>query len=152
MDADQLLQSLGVALGLPDLRFNASGCARLAIDRAPALNFERSETGAIQLYSVLGPLRPDGREALYAQLLAGNLFGTATAGNTLAVDELQGEVLLCRTVSTESIGAPAFATLVEAFVGAAEDWQGRLSNAPAEMSSTAPAFTAPRMMDNFLRG
>ncbi|HVZ45063.1 MAG TPA: type III secretion system chaperone [Ramlibacter sp.] len=154
MDPDQLLQSLGLALGLPNLRFDGNGCARLAIDGAPALNFERDGNGAIHLYSVLGPLpMPDSREAVYTQLLQGNLFGASTAGATLAIDELHGEVVLCRTVVTEFTSAPAFSTLVETFVDAAENWQGKLSKSPASNASSAsPLAAPPQRMDHFLRG
>jgi hypothetical protein len=150
MDLDQLLQSLALNLGLPpDLRFDANGCARIAIDGAPALNFERDTAGsAMHLYSVLGPLPSEGREALYTQLLQGNLFGASTAGASLAIDELHGEVVLRCTVANESISAPAFASLVEAFVGAAEDWHDRLTRAP----DATPDAAAPRMMEHFLRG
>jgi hypothetical protein len=152
MDADQLLQSLGLALGLPNLRFDGNGCARIAIDGAPALNFERDESGAIHLYSVLAPLPPEGREALYGQLLQGNLFGTATAGASLAIDTLLGEILLCRTVFSELVTAQAFSAQVEAFVAAAEDWQRRVAGMPVAGGAEAGAPAAPRMMEHFLRG
>jgi hypothetical protein len=152
MDLDQLLQSLAVTLGLPTLRFDANGCARIAIEGAPALNFERDTSGtALHLYSVLGPLPSEGRETLYTQLLQGNLFGTATAGASLAIDDLHGEVVLCRTVKTDAINGPAFAALVETFVAAAEDWQGRLNSAPAAAQMASEPL-APRMMSQFLRG
>lgn len=151
MDTDQLLQSLGLALGLANLRFDANGCARLAVDGAPALNFERDTAGGIHLYSVLGPVPPEGREAVFSQLLQGNLFGTATSGGTLAVDELHGEIVLCRNVNAEMISASAFESLVEAFVAAAEDWQSRLGKAPAAAAEVGMPM-APRLMDHFLRG
>lgn len=151
MDAEQLLQTLAVTLGLPDLRFDHNGCARLAIDGAPALNFERDASGGIHLYSVLCSLPSERREAVYEQLLKGNLFGTATAGATLAVDELHREIVLCRTVSCENATGPGFSTLVEAFVGAAEDWQGRLSRAPEGDETPVMPVAAQGMMQHFLR-
>ncbi|MBC7599823.1 MAG: type III secretion system chaperone [Polaromonas sp.] len=151
MDTDQLLQSLGLSLGLSNLRFDTNGCARLAIDGAPALNMERDAVGGLHLYSVLGPLPPEGREELYAQLLQGNLFGTSTGGATLAIDELHAEIVLCSNVKAEQASAPEFAAHVEAFVAAAEDWQSRLGKPSADDHSAAMAV-APRMMDHFLRG
>jgi hypothetical protein len=154
MDPDQLLQSLGLSLNVPDLRFDGNGCARLAIDGAPALDFERGGQGILHVYSVLGPLPPEGREAVYAELLKGNLFGAATAGASLAVDFLYGEIVLCRTVATEHAVAHVFATEIEAFVAAAEDWKARLIGAPRDAAITdhGGRFPAPRMMDHFLRG
>lgn len=152
MDSDQLLQSLGLSLGLSNLRFDANGCARIAIDGAPAINFESDDAGAMHLYSVLGLIPPEGREALYAQLLNGNLFGASTAGATLALDELHGEIVLCRTIITAQASGPAFSSLVEAFVAAAEDWQGRLASAPASDAPSVHQSMAPQMMEHFLRG
>jgi hypothetical protein len=150
MDPEQLLQSLATALSLPDLRFDGNGCARLAIDDAPALNFERTNS-AVHLYSVLAPLPPEGRESLYAQLLKGNLFGEATAGCSLAIDEPRNEILMCRTVVAEFASGPSFVSLVELFVDTARDWQGRIAYAPAS-DSDSPSLTAPMMMDQFVRG
>jgi hypothetical protein len=154
MDPEQLLQSLGLALNVPNLRFDANGCARLAIDGAPALDFERGGSGILHVYSVLGPLPPDGREALYSELLKGNLFGASTAGASLAVDFLYSEVVLCRTVPTEYAVAHIFAAEIEAFVAAAEDWKARLAAAPgdARVENSSASFPQPRMMDHFLRG
>ena len=151
MDTDQLLQSLGLSLGLTNLRFDANGCARLAIDGAPALNMERDAIGGLHLYSVLCPLPPEGREAIYAQLLQGNLFGTSTGGAALAIDELHGEIVLCCNVKADLASAPEFASQVEAFVAAAEDWQSRLDKAPVD-DATDVRPSAPQMMSHFLRG
>lgn len=150
MDPDQLLQSLGLTLGLPNLRFDEHGCARVTVEGAPALDFERQER-VVHVYSVLGPVPPEGREALYAQLLQGNLFGASTAGASLSIDELQGEVVLCRAFVAESTTAQGFASDVEAFVGAAEDWQARLTGANPD-APDATSREAPRMMSHFLRG
>jgi hypothetical protein len=152
MDPDQLLQSLGLSLDLPNLRFDGNGCARLLIDDAPALNFERDANGAIHLYSVLAPLPPDGREALFANLLRGNLFGESTAGASLAIDEPRGEILICRTVVAELMTGPAFVTMVEVFVDAAQNWAGRITHAPSSSASTAASFGAMPMLDHFMRG
>lgn len=158
MDADQLLQSLGLALNVPNLRFDENGCARLAIEGAPALDFERGSSGILHIYSVLGRLPPDGREALFGELLKGNLFGATTSGASLAVDFLHGEIVLCRLIATEQASGHVFAKEVEAFIAAAEDWARRLAegpsaSAPASMGSAIEArFPAPQLMDHFLRG
>lgn len=152
MDTDQLLASLGLTLGLPNLRFDDNGCARLAIDGAPALNFERDASGGLHLYSVLAPVPPEGREALYAQLLQGNLFGTSTAGASLAIDDIHGEVVLCSNVNAAQASASGFSAQVEAFVAAAEDWQGRISRAPAADAPHSGQLVEPRLMSHFLRG
>jgi hypothetical protein len=150
MDPEQLLQSLATTLDLPGLRFDGHGCARIAIDDAPALNFERTSS-AIHLYSVLAPLPPEGRESLYAQMLKGNLFGEATAGSSLAIDEPRNEILMCRTVVAEFASGPSFVSIVEQFVDTAREWQGRIAHAPAS-DVDSHSLAAPMMMDQFVRG
>jgi hypothetical protein len=137
MDADQLLQSLAVNVGMPELRFDNNGCARIAVDGAPAVNFEREEDGdALHVYSVIGPLPVENREAVYRQLLDANLYGNATGGASLAVDTLRAEVVLCRTFGAGVASAAAFVADVESLVAAAEDWQERLKR-PVEDEETS---------------
>lgn len=149
MDADQLLQGLGLAAGLPQLRFDAQGCACLLVDGRLKLNFEHdADSRSIHVYTALGPLPASGREALYAQLLQANLFGAGTQGATLAVDAADQEVVLCRSVAVDATGADAFATLVDAFVAAAEHWAQRLDGSTPAAAPEPPAV--PRF-DAFLR-
>ena len=143
--ADQLLLDLGQTAGLPQpLRFDAQGCARLVFDTRLAIDFERDDdAGVLQVYSVLGPLPAEGREALYQRLLEANLFGSATAGATLAVDGQTREVVLCRTVDVQETGGPAFVRLVERFVAAAEDWKKLLLSGASAGPSASPAGAGP---------
>jgi hypothetical protein len=137
MTADQLLHELGLTMGLPGLRFDASQCARLMFDGKTALNFEHdAAAGCIHLYGTLAPLPAAGREALFQQLLQANLFGAQTGGATLAVDAAHHEVVLCRSVPLEGGTGAAFAAVVERFVAALEEWSSRLAGA-------APAAGAP---------
>ena len=130
MDSNQLLHSLSESLGVPELRFDDNGCARLATDGAPAINFERDPAGTIHAYSVLATLPAEGREALYEQLLQGNLFGAATSGAALAVDTGGNEVLLCGVLATKQTTPELFAAQFEHFVGAAQKWQAQLARTP----------------------
>ena len=151
MDADQLLNSLGIAMGLQQLAFDEQGCARLMFDGKLAVNLEHEAGSAVlQMYSVVGELPPEDREVLYAMLLKANLFGGETQGATLAVDPLQHEIVLCRTVALEGLPAAAFAAQVEAFVSTTEHWQQRLAGGVASL--VAPIAVAPPRMDTFLRG
>lgn len=133
---DQLLLDLGQQAGLgAPLQFNERGCARLMVDGRIGLDFEAdADAGTIQVYSVLGEVPLAGREALYRQLLEANLFGSATAGATLAIDEQTNEIVLCRTVTSEETSAAAFARLVENFIAAAEEWLQKI----ADFTSPAP--------------
>ena len=147
MTTDDLLTQLGLNLGLPRLAFDAQGCACLQIDGQLRVNLERDdEARAINLWSTLGPLPPEGREALYARLLAGNLFGHGTGGATLALDAEHAELVLCRTVPADGTSAADFTALLERFVAAAEDWQQRIAGGAATAGSTDDGAAAAGMM------
>lgn len=137
---DQLLLDLGQTAGLTQpLRFDAQGCARLVFDTSLAIDFERDDDARVlQVYSVLGPLPAEGREALYRRLLEANLFGAATSGSTLAVDGNTQEVVLCRTVDVDEMGGPAFVQLVERFVATADDWKKLLLSGGGVNPSVPP--------------
>jgi hypothetical protein len=158
MDAHQLLNHLGVAMGLPALAFDEQGCARLMFDGKLEVNLEHdSDTGLLQVYAVLGPVPARGREALYRSLLEANLFGGQTFGATLAIDGSQQEIVLCRSVAPEEISSPGFAALIEQFVAATESWQQRIGAGGGEAAAPAPGASAPAFFDpmrtgNFLRG
>jgi hypothetical protein len=151
MTADQLLDDLGLAMNMPGLRFDASGCARLVFDGKTAVNFENeSASGCVQLYCSLAPLPADGREALFQTLLQANLFGAKTQGATLAIDSQHHEIVLCRTLRTADATGTSFCDVVEKFVTAAEDWTRRLSTGSAAAQATTPSL--PMDMGQFLRG
>lgn len=133
MTAEDLLNDLGLTAGLPEFRFDDKGCARLMFDGKIAVNFENDEAAAcIHLYAPLAPLPAEGHEALYKTLLEGNLFGSETLGATLAVDDLQHEVVLCRCVPTQDATGKAFAEVLERFVAAVEEWTQKLGTAASQ--------------------
>lgn len=144
MDADQLLASLGLATGLPDLKFDNNGCARLLFDQRIAVDLERdADAGCIHVYNVLCAAPPPGTgEALLRRLLEGNLFGSQTQGAALAVDAASHEVILCRSVDVESSSSDDFARLIEKFLAAVEHWQQELAGSGAGEASQQPDRTA----------
>lgn len=140
MDADQLLASLGLATGLPDLKFDNNGCARLLFDQRMAVDLERdADASCIHIYTVLCAAPPPGTgEALYRRLLEGNLFGSQTQGAALAVDATSHEIILCRSVDVESSSSDDFARLIEKFLAAVEHWQQELAGSGAGEAAHQP--------------
>jgi hypothetical protein len=154
MKPEQLLNDLGLTMGLPDLKFNEQGCARLVFDSKTAVNLESdADTGQLQIYTDLCPLPPEGREALYLSLLEGNLFGLQTQGATLAVDSANHQVVLCRTLVAEELSANAFLAIIESFVNCAEQWRAQIEGGgqqpPAPVQQT---LTVPSQFQGFIRG
>lgn len=153
MDADQLLTSLGLATGLPDLRFDGNGCARLLFDQRLALDLERdADAGCIHVYAVLCAAPPPGSgEALYRRMLEGNLFGSQTQGAALAVDAASHEIILCRSVEVEASSADSFSRLIEKFLAAIEHWQQELAGSgPAEAARDTGAAAHAAHMPTYM--
>lgn len=135
MNAVSLLSELGSQMGISGLQFDDQGCARLVFDGAVTLNLEHEPgSSKLQIYSVLGKVPVENKEHVFQILLEGNLFGAETGGAVLAVDPLEREIVLFRTLEVEGITGAAFAEVVGHFVDAVEDWTGRL----ATSGTTAP--------------
>jgi hypothetical protein len=154
MTADELLNDLGLTAGLQDLRFDTNGCARLMFDGKTAVNFENDEgAGCIHLYTPIAPLPPDKLDTLYRTLLEANLFGEKTLGATLAIDDLEHEIVLCRCVQVQDATGKSFAEILERFVSAAEDWIERINHVGGFENTDNETSTDPSMppLGSFLR-
>ena len=153
MKPEQLLNDLGLTMGLPDLKFNEQGCARLVFDSKTSVNLESdADTGQLQIYTDLCPLPPEGREALYLSLLEGNLFGLQTEGATLAVDSANQEVVLCQTLMAEELGADGFLAIIERFVNCAEQWRAQIEGGGQPQPAAMQALTVPSQFQGYIRG
>jgi len=127
--AQDLLASYGQLVGLPGLRFEPDGCARLLFHQSIAIDLEiDAGAGCLHAYGVLGTVPARGREALYRRLLEANLFGTQTSGATLAIDAVPQEVLLCRRVELATATAASFAEFLEDFARIIQQWQQKLGS------------------------
>jgi hypothetical protein len=150
--AQELLTAYGQIAGLPGLKFEPHGCARLVFERSVAVDLE-IDVGAkaIQVYGVLGPVPAGDREVLYRRLLEANLFCTKTRGATLSVDAVQEEVILSVRVLLASATPPDFAELLEQFAANLEEWRQKFGSGDLVASArTLPAHDSA--MGMFLRG
>ena len=147
MDAHQILTSLGLAVGLPDLKFDGKGCARLLFDQRLAVDFEHdADAGCIHLYTVLGASpAPGSGEAMFRHLLEGNFFGTQTQGASLAIDPSRNEIILSRTVEVEATSSEDFARVIEKFLAATSHWQEQLAGSAHDEAPPDSLAQAPRM-------
>lgn len=142
MDTQQLAQDLlaayGQIAGLPGLRFESHGCARLLFEKSIAVDLEIDRgAGCLQIYGVLGPVPAGDRESLYRRLLEANLFGTETHGATLSIDGVQDEMLLSRRVDVANTNAATFAELLESFAGVVQQWQQKVGSGELVAASAA---------------
>jgi len=143
-DALDLLAAYGQMMGLPSLKFNEQGCARLMFDDTVAVDLEIDEPGnCVHLYSVLGPVPPGDNHVLYRQLLEGNLFGQQTGGALLAVDGTREDLLVCSRVGLPGATPAGLALSIDALAGAARDWQQRLASGALQAGEGTDAQPPP---------
>lgn len=128
MHPDSLLSELGTLAGVGPLRLNDQGCAAVVFDQSITVNFEWNETSAqFLMYTVLGRVPADAGAGFFRSLLEANLFGAETRGAVLAIDGLENEILLHRTIAIESTSPAHFQTEVGQFVDAVEAWMEKLA-------------------------
>ena len=153
MKAEQLLNDLGLTMGIKGLMFDDQGCASLVFDQKYTINLElNASTEQLHLYSDLGALPGQDREQLYLKLLNGNLFHAETGGATLAVDSVQQQVVLCRVLNPEPLSGKDFCNIIEAFVNAVAQWQDKINELPASTPKTSIADLDIRSMQGLIRG
>ncbi len=148
-----LLAAYGQTAGLPELKFDHNGCARLLFESSTAIDLEVDEpSNCIQMYSVLGPVPAGNREPLYRNLLEGNLFGTHTGGAALSIDPVQEEILLCGRADLNAMTADLLAESLQAFAGVASLWKQRFSAGDLAANDAGNDTAAGQWQGAFLRG
>ena len=128
MTVKELIARLGTEIGIPELVFNQEGMARLQFDGNAIVDFEyEAETESLHMYSVIDRLPEEHREAVYEQLLVGNLFQRQTRGAVLAISPMEQDILITRTIQAEKYTYSEFTDILEEFIAAAEEWSARLA-------------------------
>lgn len=145
MNTDDVIQSIATAMGVPELRLDEHGCARLRVDDAIDINFEASGSShLLHVYCTLGPVPTADRERTFEQLLTANLFGADTGGATLAIDTEFNEIVLCSDIGNHGWTNELIMSRLQRFIDAAEAWQERFaaiqSGATDPQPPAAPTF------------
>lgn len=146
MTFDELIHALSTRLNLSDLSANHEGMVRLVFEGDIYVDIEpEADHDELHIYSSLGP-QTDDVNTLNA-LLAANLFGKATGGAVIALDDFLREILLSRTFTLSTLDFEAFLTALENFVNYAELWRNRLASGDlARAEDQASAAPPPEMM------
>ena len=132
---EQLGRQIGLALKLDDQR-----SCRLVFDGSTAIDIEAPEDdGTVFLHAAVGIVPATGREAVYALLLEGNLFGRGTGRAVLGVDTDLNEIILHRALDMGTTEYAAFTAALEDFLGRVKGWTERLE----AMRTTVPDTAAP---------
>lgn len=130
-----LMSELGSLLGVPELALDESGICCLGLDDVVVNLEHKSETGMLMLYSVVATLPEEGREQMLSTALGANLLWGETRGDTLALAEDSGAILLQRQMPAEGLDVQGLAASLESFTEACERWTEKLGQAAAQESS-----------------
>jgi hypothetical protein len=142
MLGEQLLKQLAQSLNLPNLAFNGQGCARIVFNGKVDVDIEHDHvSGELNLSTNLGSMPATGGEALYLSLLQANLRGQQTLGATLAVDEIEHQIVLNRTLLVRELAVDDLLDVFQRFCASAGYWQQTLGYAPS--GDTAPDVPTP---------
>ncbi|HSV48180.1 MAG TPA: type III secretion system chaperone [Ramlibacter sp.] len=145
---NDLLRTLGQALGIPELSFDAEGLRSLAVGDALVVNLQHDAgTSEIVLFAVAATLPPNPPAETLLRLLRANRFWRGTGGATLSLDEhAPPRAILARRVAAAAVTPAQFVTLFEGFVDHLNDWHALLGE---QDTSFDPMSTMALRMANF---
>ena len=131
MNSDEVIQAIATAMGVPELRLDAHGCASLRIDDALDVHFEASASShLLHVYCILGPVPTSHRERCFEQLLSANLFSADTGGAALAIDPEFDEIVVCTDIGNHGWTSELIMSRLARFIDAAAAWRKRFGQAP----------------------
>lgn len=129
----KLLNEFARDIGLSELTLDPNGLSTLLFDDTLMLHLQLNEmTGKLMLFSTIGMIPEQGREAFYADMLQANLFWQQTGGATLALEKSTQAAVLVYEYSLAGLDQAGFQGLIKQFIDVVEDWQGRLHAASTE--------------------
>jgi hypothetical protein len=158
--AEEILESLGLFLGLDDLEFSEDDdTCILQLDEKTRVNISlSSENDTIILHSLMGTLPEVDRSEVVEQLFEANLFWAGTNGATISMERKTGLVIIAQALSLYSsegklVTGEALADAIASLASAANQWKKLLENQdvetspPEEASSKAPEASSNQPVD-----
>ena len=132
---ERLLAAFAVRTGLDSVKATPQGICNLFFDGLPLTLQYLPESGSLLLFSCLGKLPDEGREAFCLTLLEANHFFSGTGGATLSAQRSTGLVALHQTVPMQILDEARFLQILETYMNTAEHW----AKALAEYETPQPA-------------
>lgn len=124
---NKLLKDLGTNIGYADLQANSKGLCSLRFDDRLTIDLECDEKRDILLLSsLIGIIKDQQKEKIYAEMLEANLLWAGTGGATLGVDPGTLTVFLCHQQRLQGMSFPEFQKLVKEFSSTSLYWNKRL--------------------------
>ncbi|WP_323018721.1 type III secretion system chaperone [Castellaniella sp.] len=124
-----LIAELGQSLGDAEMAAGEDGYLGLVIDAHDIhLQYDADEDQLV-LYARLQEADADRRDAIYAMLLAANIFWQGTRGATFSADFDTGRIFLADRRGLAGLDAEALSVWIERFSNAAAYWRERIDAA-----------------------
>lgn len=140
--AQQIIQEMGAAIGIPEMALDAEGFCSLSFDDRIDLGLQYNPNNdSLILFSDIGDIPVDRMTDVYRHMLRANRFWQGTGGATLSVDE-DNAAAIAQQEPCEGLTAVKLQGLIERFVDAAEEWAEFIGEWASEAGST-PSPDAP---------
>ena len=140
MKLNELLAELGATLGIEGVELDDNGLCCLRIDSEILIYVEEvTERHAAILYSPVGVLPEEKKEALFERLLGAQLFGREIGeGCSFGLLDESGEILLNRVLSLDKLDGSGFYEAVNQMANWADYWTKRLGEDASEEREQGP--------------
>ena len=135
MEFEELLKKLAEACGIDRLEPDESHMVHLGADGSALTIVGDPETRTVVLFSEIGELPLEKREAFYEQALKASWLFQGGGGATLAINPESGILSLNRAIPMEALDGDRFVELVRGFLAClvrwrqlAKDWRGAVED------------------------
>jgi hypothetical protein len=144
---NQLIDEFGQTMRLSDLKLdNAGGCA-IRLDKKLVINLQcRESEHELWFYADMGA--PVTGSKIYADLLRGNLFWSATFGATLSLSgDDPAHIIMTLPIAWQGMDGTELLKQLEIFVNAVEEWSQYISTGkPSDIDATESAASSINLM------
>ena len=140
MEFEELLKKLAEACGIERLEPDESHMVHLGVDGTALTIVGDPETRMVVLFSEIGDLPLEKREAFYEQALKANWLFQGGGGATLAINPESGVLALNRALPMDALDGDRFVEAVRTFLSVLIQWRELAQNwrGAAESGETEP--------------
>ena len=148
MEFEELLKPLAAECGIERLEPDETHMVHLGKDGTALTIVGEPETRTVVLFSELGDLPLEGREAFYEVALKANWLFQGGAGASLAINPESGALALNRALPMDALDGESFVEVVRGFLAVlvrwrklARDWRGAMEDGTAKGRGSCPSRT-----------
>jgi hypothetical protein len=149
-DFSPVLQAFGESLGVQGLALDDCQSCSLSIGETLLTMQWKADSGVLLVYAPVGLISKDAMDRhMLISLLEANCLGMGTGGLALGLHPGLGAVILSGQVPGHGLNPVALERFAEFFVAMAEEWRGRLAEAPGGHETVSRASAEPADLGRF---